>query len=160
MAWLWYTKSDIYLFNLKNVIWVNECRSCLVIWITMNFWKKSKGQRGDERKQRMELVRELRRLKTMGVDNRCPVRRKERSGFVWFCTVRMRRFVWFWYLPLISLSVARKSRTATKVKCNYGILQGSLQVIDFNSLFTFFFPFNERKARMVALEDILLHPTR
>ena len=99
-------------------------------------------------------------LKTMGVDDRCPVRRKERSGFVWFCTVRMRGFVWFWYLPLISLSVARKSRTATKVKCNYGILQDSLQVIDFNSLFTFFFSFNERKARMVALEDILLHPTR
>ena len=53
------------------------------------------GTERGERKQRMELVRELRRLKTMGVDNRCPVRRKERSGFVWFCTVRMRGFVWF-----------------------------------------------------------------
>ena len=112
-------------------------------------------------------------LKTMGVDNRCPVRRKGRSGVcgserctfsawasMWFCTLRMRGFGWFWYLPLISLSVARKSRTATKVKCNYGILQDSLQVIDFNSLFTFFFFFQWKKGQDGGIRRYIITPQK
>ena len=41
----------------------------------------------------------------------------------------------------LTLCGKEESRITKKVKCNYGILQGSLQVIDFNSLFTFFFFF-------------------